>query len=126
MSRLDIVQISRQWWEELNALTEASDYLTKRDQDVQFLLADDRSFYIRFQQGKAAVMEGLATPDIYRVLNLETSRESLMAMYRGHKSFADLIIEEKLFAHEMSKRATITWVGKVIRLRKELGSPLCI
>lgn len=126
MSNLDIVQVSRQWWEELNVLTEVSEYISKRDQDVQFLLADGPSFYVRFQQGKAAVMEGVTTPDIYRVLNLETSREPLLEMYRGHKSFADLVIEEKLFAHEMSKRATITWVGKIIRLRKELGSPLCI
>jgi hypothetical protein len=126
MSQSDMLAISRQWWEELNQIQDVKEYLRIRDQDVQFHLADDTPFYVRFLKGRVSVEEGVVPPDIFRVLNLETTREALLQIYRGRKSFAESVIEEKIFAHEMSKRSTITWVGKIIRLRKELGSPLLI
>lgn len=124
MSKL--LETSKKWWEEINGIDDMKDYVKQKNQDIQFNLTDDQPFFVHVHDGKVTVVEGKAKPDIYNVLNLEIDSESLLEMYRGKKSYADLIIEEKLIAHEMAKRATLTWVGKTIRLRKELGSPLCI
>ena len=126
MSEIDLLSVSKQWWEDLNQLPEVREYLKIRNQDVQFTLADGKPFYVRIAEGHVAVFAGTTVPDIHRVLNLEITQEALLQIYRGKKSFAESVIEEKIFAHEMSKRSTITWVGKIIRLRKELGPPVYV
>lgn len=114
-----IFDLVKEFFEKLSRAKEAEEILKRFNQKIQFNVKDGESFFVEIKNGSISVIKGETEPDIREVTNIHSDKETLTKLFQGKIGFVESMAGQRLYAREMLKKATVAWVGRLIKIGQE-------